>query len=229
VTAPLLFVAADPRECEPWVAHWKGLEKLSLPVHWARAGKWRDSPVIALANGAGWERAYSAVQTVRDARAVCNIGFCGALDEALHIGEIVLATSIQGPGGDYKVASPESPAAATGPLISVSRIAQTAAEKRDLRKSGGLVVEMEAAGAARASEELGVPFFCVRAVSDLANEDFANNFNDFFMSDGRIHIPRLLAGALHSPVKRFGELIRLSGRAALASKNLGEFLANCTF
>jgi hypothetical protein len=88
---------------------------------------------------------------------------------------------------------------------------------------------MEAAAVARASEQLNVPFYCVRAVSDLANEDFANDFNRCFMPDGRINVARLILGALPSPVRRFGELIRLSRRTALASRNLGEFLGNCAF
>ena len=88
---------------------------------------------------------------------------------------------------------------------------------------------MEAAGAAGASEELNVPFYCIRAVSDLADEDLANDFNRCIMPNGRFSISRLLLGACASPVKRFGELIRLSKRTKLASHNLGEFLADCSF
>jgi len=88
---------------------------------------------------------------------------------------------------------------------------------------------MEAAGAAMASENLNVPFYCIRAVSDLADEDFANDFNRCIQPDGRFDIARLLLGACLSPVRRFGELIRLSKRTKLASHNLGAFLANCTF
>ena len=51
---------------------------------------------------------------------------------------------------------------------------------------------MEAAGVARASEELDVPFYCIRAVSDLADEDFANDFNESLMPDGRFSVLRLM-------------------------------------
>ncbi len=88
---------------------------------------------------------------------------------------------------------------------------------------------MEAAAVARASEELSVPFYCIRAVSDLANEDFANDFNASLMPDGRFSVSRLILRAFGSPVKRFGELIRLSRRTSMASKNLGDFLAACSF
>ena len=114
-------------------------------------------------------------------------------------------------------------------LISVDRIVQTAAEKKDLARTGALAVEMEAAGVARASEELGIPFYCVRAVSDLADEDFINDFNACLMPDGRFDVVRLVLRAFVHPLSRFGELIRLSQRTTLASNNLGEFLDGCSF
>ena len=74
-----------------------------------------------------------------------------------------------------------------------------------------------------------MPFYCIRAVSDLADEDFANDFNRCLMPDGRFNATRLILGAFASPFRRFSELIRLSQRTALASRNLGEFLGNCNF
>jgi hypothetical protein len=88
---------------------------------------------------------------------------------------------------------------------------------------------MEAVGVARASHQLGVPFYCVRAVSDLANEEFANDFNKILMPDGRFNIPALLLNAAARPWKRIPELARLAHRTALASKNMGEFLALCRY
>jgi nucleoside phosphorylase len=234
VTAPLLFIAADPRECRAWVAHWEQVNPIALPVHWARAGKWKGGDVLAVANGAGAERARAAVAAAPLPAAICNIGFCGALDESLRIGDIFIATEVRNGARTYRALHPECPraecpAAKSGTVVSVSRVAQTALAKKQLRNTGAFVVEMEAAAVARASEEMDVPFYCIRAVSDLADEDFANDFNSFFMPDGRINAARLVMGAFASPVRRFGELIRLSRRTALASNNLGEFLAHCTF
>ena len=226
----ILFVAAEPRECAPWVARWHAVRPLSLPVHWARAGSWKNSDVIAIANGAGPERARAAVKASPLPAAVCNIGFCGALDPSLSPGDIFVATEVRNGKRRYGASIPSNaPAAKSGVLASQSRIARTAAEKQNLHDSGAFAVEMEAAGAAGASEELNVPFYCVRAVSDLANEDFANDFNVCLMPDGRFNVGRLLFHALKDPVRRFGELIRLSRRTAIASRNLGEFLAHCDF
>ena len=233
----ILFVAAEPRECEPWVSHWDASASPSLEtsrllrnVHWCRTGRWKGREVMAVANGAGPERAFAAVHAAPAPAAVCNIGFCGALDLALKIGDIFVATEIRNGERIYRGEDPHGPVSnPTGPLASQPFIAQTAAEKRALRAGGAFAVEMEAAGAARASEELHVPFYCIRAVSDLADEDFANDFNGCLMPDGRFSIGRLVLGAFASPARRFGELIRLSKRTALASRNLGEFLARCNF
>ena len=229
VTNPLVFIAADPRECEAWVGHWEDSQRASLPVHWARSGTWRGRAILAIANGAGAERARAAVLAAPRPAAICNIGFCGALDGSLAIGDIFTATTIRNGTRTYAARPPRGPEARSGLLVSTTRVVQSASEKKKLWESGASVVEMEAAAVARASEEISVPFYCIRAVSDLANEDFANDFNKYLMPDGRFHIPRLLLGALGCPVSRFGELIRLARRTALASKNLGEFLAGCTF
>jgi len=172
----ILFVAAEPRECEPWVGHWSSVHPAKLPVHWARAGTWKGSDVMAIANGAGPERARAAVSAAPLPTAVCNIGFCGALDGSLRIGDIFVATEVRNGSRTYPAQDPHGSAPGkAGPLASQPHIARTAAEKRRLRNSGAFAVEMEAAGVAGASERLNVPFYCIRAVSDLADEDLAND------------------------------------------------------
>ena len=229
MNGPILFVAADPRELTPWVARWESVKAVSLAVNWARTGMWRGRPVAAIANGAGTERALTAVIMAGEIEAVCNTGFCGALDPALKIGDIVVATEVRNQVRTWPARLPDSPRATTGPVVTVDHIARTADEKRSLRATGASFVEMEAAGAAQAAEDLGVPFYCVRAVSDLAGETFANDFNAALTAEGNFSVARLVAGAFASPQKRFAELLRLQRRTAAASKKLGEFLANCTF
>jgi uridine phosphorylase len=226
---PLLFIAAEPRECLPFVARWESSRPAGLPVHWARQGVWRGSEVLAIANGAGADRARAAVRAAPSPSAVCNIGFCGSLDEALAPGDVLVAHSVRQGERTWLASLPQCPAAKSGMLITVARIVQTAREKRELALTGALAVEMEAAGVASASEDLNIPFYCIRAVSDLSGEDFANDFNSCLMPDGRFNVIRLVTMAFLNPVNRFGELIRLSQRTALASNNLGEFLAGCSF
>jgi nucleoside phosphorylase len=144
-------------------------------------------------------------------------------------GDVFIAHSVLNGERAWSACVPQSPPARSGILISIARIAQTAREKRQLAQTGAEAVEMEAAGVARASENLNIPFYCIRAVSDLADEDFLNDFNRCLRADGRFDLARLVLGAFASPVRRLGELIRLSRRTTLASNNLGEFLGNCSF
>jgi nucleoside phosphorylase len=219
----LLFISADPRECTGMLTHWEQVQPLQLPVHWARTGRWKGREVTAIANGAGAERAFAAVLIAPKPSAVCNIGFCGALDESLQIGDIFIATEIRNGTNVWPTCVPDTPDGPRGVVASIDHIAQTAAEKSNLRASGASIVEMEAAGVARASEDLDLPFYCIRAVSDLAHEDFVNDFNAALKPDGRFSVVSLVKQL------KFGELIRLQQRTAMASKKLGEFLAATTF
>jgi nucleoside phosphorylase len=161
---------------------------------------------------------------------IWNIGFGGAADPALEPGDIFAAEVICANGRTYPCERPRSSAPfRSGVVRSLDKVAQTAREKSDHYKSGASVIEMEAAGTARAASELHAPFFCVRAISDLAAEDFANDFGAALQPDGRFSAIRLVAGAMLSPRRRFGELIRLQKRTAAAANNLGEFLAHCEF
>lgn len=228
---PLVFIASDHRECTPWVAKWEPRPAPKLPVHWVRAGRWQGRDVIAIANGVGPERATLAVRAVENLSpsAFVSIGTCGALDPSLKLGEVFVPTEIFGKDRKWTPRELSGPDAKRGALISVTRIAATASEKSKLRTTGALAVEMESDGVAGASDRLGVPFYCVRVVSDLAGQDFANDFNKVLMSDGRFNIPVLLLNAFARPLSRIPELYYLAQRTALASKNLGDFLALCSF
>jgi adenosylhomocysteine nucleosidase len=230
MSGPLLFVGADAREFTGFLKHWEIIQKPQISVNWARSGQWKGREVFALANGAGADRAMAAVLIAPKCGAVCNVGFCGALDETMEVGDIVMATQVRSGGSMWAAASPtHAPDCDTGVVLTCERVVQTAKERRELRAMGAAVVEMEAAGVARACEDLEIPFYCIRVVSDLASEDLANDFNAALQMDGTFSIFKLLIGALYDPKVKFGELVRLKERTELASKKLGDFLAACTF
>jgi adenosylhomocysteine nucleosidase len=233
LSQPLLFIASDRREAQPWVAQWEDRHPLNLPVHWARAGTWRGRDAIAVANGVGVEMSTAAVHaaaTVADRfAAICSIGTGGALDPSLAIGDIVVATSVQGDSAAWAALDPNGPLARSGLIRTNRHIARTAEEKSNLSRSGAILVDMEAAGVAAAADELAVPFYCVRVVSDLAGETFFIDFERFLMADGRFNVSRLVMFAMAHPAKGFPELLRLQRRTSAAANKLGHFLANCRF
>lgn len=222
----LLLVAADPMEFAGLTKFCKQTRPAALPVDWARAAELNGRRILMIANCAGASRAAQAVDAAPGADAVVSTGFCGALDPALAIGDIFVATTV----GGVPIASPQSSRPhASGVLASIDHVAQTAEEKRQLRAAGASAVEMEAAGVMQRCRARRLPFFCVRSITDLAGETFANDFNRALRPDGHFATMQLLRSAICRPVSRLPELVRLRKRCAVAAHTLGEFLADCRY
>jgi len=229
----LLLIAAEPREFGGLLGFCRNLQRLEWPVNWARSAELGDREVVLVANGAGPGRASLAAETAKLASrvvSVCSMGFCGALDRSLNVGDIFVADCVRAGARSFSVSQPVTRQAyCSGALASISHVAQTAEEKSRLRTTGAWAVEMEAAGVAEKAAEWELPFYCVKAVTDLAEESFGVDFNAALRLDGSFDTMRVLAGAMRRPVKLFPELIRLRGRCQTAAKALGEFIAGCRF
>jgi adenosylhomocysteine nucleosidase len=231
-TADLLFVASVPREFDGLAARCEAVRPLLWPVLWSRAGALCGRSVLLVANGVGGVRAAEAVRVAAGRRpiaAVISAGYCGALEKRLAIGDIFVATCIESAGRRIPVNVPEAAARFTaGPIMSVDRVASSAAVKAALRERGAYAVEMEAAGIADEAAQIGAPVFCIRSVTDLADESFVVDFDAALREDGQFSTGRILWQAFRKPAA-FPELIRLRRRCQTASGALGEFLAGCRF
>jgi adenosylhomocysteine nucleosidase len=143
-----------------------------------RGGSVRDGsfgPALALAIGPGGD-ARRALAEHRPS-VVVSCGFAGGLDPALSPGDLVLATAVRCAGGDA-LAAPESlrkvaaaalqgsPRCAQGELVCSTTVAASAGEKRALRGTGALAVDMESYPVAQAAREAGVPWLALRAIVD---------------------------------------------------------------
>jgi adenosylhomocysteine nucleosidase len=222
----LIFVAAEPREYVGLLTHCIEVKSIDLPVNWARQAELNGTTILMIANGAGAGQAAKAVDAAPEAHAIVSTGFCGALDPNLHIGDIFVATEIE----NLPVRLPEtSRRYARGTLASIDHVAQTALEKSKLRATGAAAVEMEAAGVARRADARGLPFFCVRSVTDLAGETFANDLNAALRPNGQFDTMQILRSAIRHPLARLPELMRLRQRCEIAARSLGAFLADCRF
>jgi adenosylhomocysteine nucleosidase len=192
-----------------------------------------DDRLRFVSNGAGPGRAAAAVDSALASfhpDAIVSMGFCGALDPALRIADIVVGTTIFADGRAFAAESPvTAPPHHLGPICSLAHVANTAREKSALRTTGAIAVEMEAAGVAQRAQNLGVPFFCIKSVTDLAGETMANDFNAVLRSDGRFDTMKILASSLRRPWVRIPELFRFRSRCVLAARSLGEFIADCRF
>jgi len=232
----MVFVAAEAREFGGLLPFCRKVERLDWPLAWARVAEWNGRRIFLAANGAGPNRAGEAIEIARskvgqeDMDAVVSTGFCGGLDPAMKIGDVFVATGIEMEGGVEPVNIPESGIEHfKGILVSRDRVAQTAEEKSDLRRSGASAVEMEAAGVFSRVREWELPFYCVRSVTDLADESFRIDLNAARLADGRFSTPRILAAAMRRPIAAGPELLELRRRCATAARSLGEFIADCSF
>ncbi len=131
------------------------------------------SPVRYLVAGMG-PRSAAAVRR-RLAREkfslVVSAGFAGGTRPGFKTGDLVQATEVVEAGTGRR----HEPVAftgldgdcAAGVFVTVERPLQSSAEKKELgARYGGVAVEMETAGVARAAEEAGVPWIALRAILD---------------------------------------------------------------
>ena len=131
--------------------------------------------------------------------AIVSTGFCGALDETLGIADVVAATAVVGERPRRIRCAVQSEAPHIGVVCSIDHVAQTAEEKRRLRRIGG-ERGGDGSGGSRASraQYADVPFYCVRAVTDLAGESMANDFNRALRSDGHFDTMKYFTGSFAS-------------------------------
>jgi len=222
-------VAAERRELEGLLVHVDGVEKLNWPLDFARRGQLNGRPVALVANGPGPKLAGTAVDVAKEHESMVGListGFCGGLKPSLQVCDIFVATEVNGVAPALALAS--SRPFKTGRLLSIDRVASTAAEKSGLAKNAD-AVEMEAAAVADRANRFHVPFHAVRVVTDTSEESFPLDFNQMRSQDGRFSRAKILAAAFGKPGTVFPELIKLNKRTKRASQALGDFLADARF
>jgi nucleoside phosphorylase len=231
----VLVIAADRREFSGILRLAENTVPLQWPVDWCSTATLAGRHLVLVANGPGELLAAEAFDVaLRETRsvAVVNTGFCGALSPEMRPGYIVVASRVEPleRTGGLPCMLPETTLDhRTGTLLTSNRVILTAAEKNELRKRGGDAVDMEAAAVGERSASRGLPFYSIRAVTDLANEDLRVDLNAARGPDGRFSDWRIVTSALTRPWPCLPELWKLRRRSALATDRLGQFLAGCRF
>jgi adenosylhomocysteine nucleosidase len=199
-----LLIAAERREFDGLVKRLGASTKLDWPVEFAVESQFRGDRWLMIANGPGRDAVEQALEKRIEVSGIVSTGFCGALDPALRIGDIV-----------------------EGGLVCADRVAVTAAEKAGLRqKTGAAAVDMESSAVAQKARDWNVPFRSVRAVSDIAAEDMPLDFNLYRDARGRFSRGRIALAALQRPFTAIPALLRLDRNCRIAAESLGEFFVN---
>ena len=236
----ILYVASEASELKPFAAMLTGLRKLNWPVDYAFEGILDGRRILLAANGAGPKLAARAVEVALRAvmvaelsssklEAIVSTGYCGALEANLRESQIVVAKQLLdfAHTETFDCTAIESDAAfAHGLLVSQDRVAMNSIEKRQLADAGALAVDMESAGVAARAKTAGLPFCCIKVVSDRANESFRTDFNRLRTPEGRIARGKIGLHAVTHP-HLVPELLRLRRRTQDAAKALGNFLVSC--
>ena len=178
--------------------------------------------LATLVTGMGRANAEKAVRqflATQPAELVLTCGFAGGLNPELAPGDVLFETA------DEKLAARlQSAGAKPAKIHCASRVAVTAAEKKQLRQTTGAdVVEMESAAIQELCRARRIPCATVRVVSDSAAEDLPLDFNQLYRPDMTLDFGRLLWAIAKSPGK-IRALMRLQKRCQFAAAKLAEVL-----
>jgi len=225
----LAFVAAERRELNGILNRASRQETLRWPVEFAKEFFLNGQAAVAVANGPGPKLAGCALDAIRERReirGIVSVGYCGALRPELGASDIAVATRVN----NRDARAPKvSRRFAAGLVVSADRVVTSAEEKSGLARTGAIAVEMEAEALAERAESWGVPFYCVRVVTDTATETFPLDFNALRDADGRFNRSRIVLAAMRHPGMLVPQLLKLDRRCRDASIFLGDFIADCRF
>lgn len=197
----------------------------------AFAGTWQGADIILVRSGMGGQRAQRALTEVGERfslERVFSIGYAGALDPSLQVGDVVVADQVvycetmQSYALDGEL-SGTMPEARRGALLTVDRVAATPREKKALReKFKAVAVDMETFALVEAAQSRNLPLISVRAITDTADQELIDCAH-LVAEDGQVS--KLKAGwhVLTHPGDLKG-MIELEQHARIATANLTAFL-----
>jgi adenosylhomocysteine nucleosidase len=206
----------------------------AAPCWAARCGP-AASAILVLETGIGAARTRAALDWLLPAcqpRVIVSAGFCGGLQEGLKVGDVLVATAVADTAGQHWPTTwpgnlcPEKARLhlLRGELLTVPRLLTHRTEKRDLgNRHGATAVDMEGAVVAARCAGAGVPFGCVRAVSDDVHTSLSPRLASL-VAAGRVSAPRLLATLVRAPSLVI-ELTQLARHTRQAAHQLGQALA----
>jgi adenosylhomocysteine nucleosidase len=211
-------VAALEREVGPLVRHWR----VSDQEH--GGGKFRffeSGSVVAVCGGMGFEaarRAAEAIIALYRPSVILSVGFAGALDEKLRVGDLLQPRYVV----DARDGSRTDTGSGNGILISSPTVAGAEQKAKLAKAYGAHAVDMEAAAVAKGAEARGLRFAAVKAISDEVG--FAMPPMDrFIAADGSF---RARSFAFYAASRPFiwPDVLRLAQNSAKAARALSAML-----
>jgi adenosylhomocysteine nucleosidase len=213
------IIAAFPAELRHIVRGWQH-ERHNGVDTWSHRD---DNLYVAACAGAGQQaatRAFAAVEESAPIDLVFSVGWAGALTAGLepasahNVAGVIDATT----GERFRCD------AGAGPLwlATSPRVADHAEKLRLASTYSAALVDMEAAAMARLAAMRGIPFYCIKGVSDGLT-DRLPDLNRFLTPSGQLQMPQLILFALFRPIY-WPALLRMGDNSRMASQSIADTL-----
>jgi adenosylhomocysteine nucleosidase len=214
------IIAALAGELEPFVSGWRRESRSGVEL-WRRnreGGEW-----VAACAGIGVAaaaRAFAEIERDGAASLIVSVGWAGALQDEFAAGRAYRVSGVV----DAQTRERLRTATPSGEcwLVTVGKVADPAEKRRLAADHGAGLVDMEAAGVARLAAGRGVPFYCIKGVSDGAS-DRLPDLNDFISPGGEFQTARFALFAILRPW-HWPALARVRGNCRSAARGIGEVL-----
>jgi adenosylhomocysteine nucleosidase len=195
------------------------------PVPGARVPHFAGGQLELAAVGVRGARLAERSAAWRAADLVISAGVCGALAPALAVGALVVPAIVVGADGTRWPAATLPRLSATGAMLTVRDVVESAAQKARLwMETGALAVDMESAPILAWAHERGVPAAVVRAVADDAERGVPAALAAAVGDDGRVRPLRAVSAAL-ARATALGDLLELRAGTEAALKTVASALA----
>ena len=213
----IAIISALPGELKPLVREWEHVRINGVELWQTHRN---HSEWIAACAGMGQQaatRAFAVVEKSGPIDRIISAGWAGALHENLEVGKAYRAAGVVDlRTGERFLADGETEGA---PWLVTSPSVAGAADKRRLAAEYGAgLVDMEAAAIARLAAMRGIPFQCVKGISDGFGENLPD-FNRFISPEGQLKLSKLLIFVLLRPWC-WPALIRMGENSKKASHSL---------
>lgn len=218
------IIAAMPGELKPLVSGWQHESVNDVDLwRWPyEGGAW-----IAACAGAGVDaatRAFAEVEKLGTVDQLISAGWAGGLREDLTSGSAYSVSGvIDASTGERLEAAAQTETNSPELWLVTSPKAADFKEKQRLAAAyQAALVDMEAAGVARLAQARGIPFYCIKGISD-GYSDQLPDFNCFISPNGRLQMGRIVVFSLLSPW-HWRALIRMGENSNKAAHAIAESL-----
>ena len=210
-----IVLFAVEREAKAFVSTFPVRHALS-PVQWLCDGRILVE-ILGVGKAGARRRALSLCASGCRPERIIVAGFAGALREGLTVGDVMAVADIVDESGNQW--APAWPNQRSGRLLTCERMIGDPQQKRELGlKHQANIVDMESSAVAEVCAKHGIPFGCIRVVSDDITQPLSQRLLKLVES-GRVSPWRVIKEVVRSP-RSIIELLRLAKQTRVAAERL---------